>query len=121
MGSDSKKMALKGYCCATRFEPTAKGPIQSRAVADTLRQCCWNQDVETHITALVKPNPNMAKLTTKDPKWAQLPTEKIRMMVICKAITAPAIMPTDKYNAKDPRCVLGKSVLVLGVTCSKYP
>ena len=46
--------------------------------------------------ALVRPKPSMARLTTSEPKCAQLPTEKRRMMPICSAITAPATRPTDR-------------------------
>ena len=48
--------------------------------------------------ALVRPKPSMARLTTSEPKCAQLPTENRRMMPICSAITAPATRPTDRYR-----------------------
>jgi hypothetical protein len=50
----------------------------------------------THITAEVSPKPNMARLTTSEPKCAQLPTEKTRMMPICSAMMLPATNPTDR-------------------------
>ena len=53
--------------------------------------------------ALVRPKPSMARLTTSEPKCAQLPTEKRRMMPICSAITAPATRPTDRYRKGDGR------------------
>jgi hypothetical protein len=46
--------------------------------------------------ALVSPKPSIARLTTSEPKCAQLPTEKMRMMPICSAMTAPATSATDK-------------------------
>ena len=48
------------------------------------------------MTALVRPNPSMARLTTMEPKCAQLPTAKTRMMSIWSAITDPAARPTAK-------------------------
>ncbi len=89
-------MALKGICWAMRLAPTASGPNSSSAVAATLRQWRSNQPLPMHMTALVRPKPSMARLTTSEPKCAQLPTEKMRMMPICRAITAPATRPTDR-------------------------
>jgi hypothetical protein len=65
-------------------------------VAATPRQCRSNHAVVTHMIALVSPKPSMARLTTSEPKCAQLPTEKMRMMPIWSAITAPAIRPTER-------------------------
>ena len=48
------------------------------------------------MTALVSPKPNMARLTTSEPKCAQLPTENTRMMPICSAMMLPATSPTDR-------------------------
>ena len=87
-------MALNGTCWASRLEPTASGPNKNSDAPATPRQCVSNQVLPTHMTALVRPKPSMARLTTSEPKCAQLPTEKIRMMQICKAMTAPATRPT---------------------------
>ena len=38
----------------------------------------------------------MARLTTSEPKCAQLPTEKTRMMPICSAMMLPATSPTER-------------------------
>src|SRR5581483_6589394 len=46
---------------------------------------------------LDRPKPSIARLTTSEPKWAQLPTAKIRMMQICRAMIAPAMRPTARY------------------------
>ena len=89
-------MALNGTCCASRFATTMSGPNTISEVAITARQLRSNQLLATHMTALVRPKPSMARLTTSEPKCAQLPTEKIRMMQICSAITAPATRPTDR-------------------------
>jgi len=55
-----------------------------------------NQSLATVITALARPKPSIAKLTTSEPKCAQLPTAKTRMTSICNAITEPAPRPTAK-------------------------
>ena len=89
-------MALNGICCAKRFAATVSGPNSIKATAATPRQCRSNQPFETHITALVRPKPSIARLTTSEPKCAQLPTEKMRMMPICSAITAPATSATER-------------------------
>ena len=89
-------MALKGICCARRLDATVSGPNSKSAAVATPRQWRSNQPLPMHMTALVRPKPSMARLTTSDPKWAQLPTEKIRMMQICSAITAPASSPTAR-------------------------
>ena len=89
-------MALNGICCATRFDATVSGPNNSSEAAATPCHCRSNQSLRMHITALVRPKPSIARLTTSEPKWAQLPTWKIRMMQICSAITAPASRPTDR-------------------------
>ncbi len=69
-------MALNGYCCAIKFEATANGPKRKSESAESPRQRLSNHCVEMHITALVRPKPNMARLTTSEPKCAQLPTAK---------------------------------------------
>ena len=89
-------MALNGICCASRLAATVSGPNSSSDAAATPCQCRSNQSLRMHITALVKPKPSMARLTTSEPKCAQLPTWKMRMMQICSAITAPATRPTDR-------------------------
>jgi len=89
-------MALKGICCASRLDATVSGPKDISAAIATPRQCRSNQPFPMHMIALVRPKPSMARLTTNDPKCAQLPTAKIRMMQSCSAITAPASSPTAK-------------------------
>ena len=89
-------MALNGICCARRFAATVSGPNASSAAVATPFQWRSNQPLPMHMTALVSPKPSMARLTTSEPKCAQLPTEKIRMMQICSAMTAPASSPTAK-------------------------
>ena len=89
-------MALNGICCAIRFAATVSGPNSISEAAATPRQCRSNQSLPMHMTALVRPKPSIARLTTSEPKCAQLPTEKIRMMPICSAITAPATSPTAR-------------------------
>ena len=89
-------MALKGICCASRFDATVSGPNSSSDAAATPRQWRSNQPLPMHMTALVRPKPSIARLTTSDPKCAQLPTAKMRMMQICSAITAPASSPTAR-------------------------
>ena len=49
-----------------------------------------------HMTALASPKPSMARLTAIEPKCAELPAAKMRMMAICKAISVPATSPTDR-------------------------
>jgi hypothetical protein len=49
-----------------------------------------------HMMALASPKPSRARLTTSEPKWAQLPTEKMRMIAIWRAITAPAEQATAR-------------------------
>ena len=89
-------MALNGICCATRLAATVSGPNSISEVIATRCQCRSNQPLRMHMTALVRPKPSMARLTTSEPKCAQLPTENTRMMPICSAITAPATRPTDR-------------------------
>ena len=91
-------MALKGICCAARFAATTSGPNSISEIIATRCQCRSNQPLRTHMMALVRPKPSMARLTTSEPKCAQLPTENKRMMPICSAITAPATRPTDRYR-----------------------
>ena len=67
-------------------ERNGRGPRQLRA----------NQSLATVITALARPKPSIARLTTSEPKCAQLPTAKTRMMSICSAITEPAPRPTAR-------------------------
>ena len=89
-------MALNGTCWAARLHTTISGPKASSA--PLIAPCQWrsNQPLPTHITALVRPKPNMARLTTSEPKCAQLPTENTRMMPICSAMMLPATRPTDR-------------------------
>ena len=61
-----------------------------------MRQLRANQFLATAMTALVRPKPSIARLTTSEPKWVQLPTANTRMMSICSAITAPAAKPTAR-------------------------
>ena len=96
IGSEMRKMALKGICCASRLAATVSGPNSSSEAAATPRQRRSNQSLPMHMTALVRPKPSMARLTTSEPKCAQLPTWNRRMMQICSAITAPATRPTDR-------------------------
>ena len=49
-----------------------------------------------HITALASPKPNIARLTTSEPKCTQLPTAKTRITAICRAITEPATRATGR-------------------------
>ena len=82
-------------CCAARFAATISGPksrSDRRATAGQLRS---NQPLPMHMTALASPNPSIAKLTAIEPKCAELPAAKMRMMAICKAISVPATNPTD--------------------------
>jgi hypothetical protein len=76
--------------------PTASGPNSASATPAAIRQLRSNQSFATHMTALVRPNPSIARLTTSEPKCAQEPTAKTRMMSICSAITAPATSPTAR-------------------------
>ncbi len=94
--SETRKIALNGICWARRFAATIKGPNRNSEAAATPCQWRSNQSLAMHITALVSPKPSMARLTTSEPKCAQLPIEKIRMMQICSAITAPATSPTER-------------------------
>jgi hypothetical protein len=96
IGSEIRKMALNGTCCAARLHTTMSGPKASRAPFTAPCQWRSNQPLPTHITAEVRPKPNMARLTTSEPKCAQLPTEKTRMMPICSAMMLPATRPTDR-------------------------
>ena len=89
-------MALKGICCASEVGATVSGPNSSSEPAPRACQCRSNQPLRMHMMALVRPKPSMARLTTSEPKCAQLPTEKMRMMPICSAITAPATRPTER-------------------------
>jgi hypothetical protein len=89
-------MALNGTCWATRLAAIISGPNNSKAVFTAPIQRFSNQLLPTHITADVRPKPNIARLTTSEPKWAQLPTEKIRMMPICSAMMLPATSPTER-------------------------
>jgi len=75
---------------------TASGPNSISEAVATPRQWRSNQSLLMHMTALVRPKPSMARLTTSEPKCAQLPTWKIRMMQICSAMTAPASKPTAR-------------------------
>ena len=79
-----------------RLAATASGPNSPSATLAATRQLRANQSLATHITALVRPKPSIARLTTSEPKCAQLPTENTRMMSICSAMTAPAPSPTAK-------------------------
>ena len=89
-------MALKGICCANKFAATVSGPNSISDAAATPFQWRSNQSLRMHMIALVRPKPSMARLTTSEPKCAQLPTEKIRMMQIWSAMTAPASSPTAR-------------------------
>ena len=89
-------MALNGTCWAARLHTTISGPKASSAPLIAPSQWRSNQPLPTHITALVRPKPNMARLTTSEPKCAQLPTENTRMMPICSAMMLPATRPTDR-------------------------
>ena len=44
--------------------------------------------------------PSMARLMTREPKCAQLPTANTRISAICKAITAPATKPNEIYAVR---------------------
>ena len=94
-GSDTRNIALNGTCWAAKFATIVSGPKATSAAPAPLRQCRSNQPVAMHMPALVSPKPSMARLTTSEPKCAQLPTEKIRITPICNAITAPATRPTQ--------------------------
>src|SRR6185312_10711911 len=94
-----RKIALNGRICATRLAIKANGPTSSSATLADARQCTSNQLRQREITTLAMPKPSIARLTTNEPKWAQLPTAKMRMMPICSAMMEPASMPTDKKNA----------------------
>ena len=95
-GSETRKIALNGICCASRLDATISGPNSSSATVAAPRQWRSNQPLPTHMTALARPKPSIARLTTSEPKCAQLPTEKTRMMSICRAMTAPATRPTAR-------------------------
>ena len=75
---------------------TVSGPNSSSEVSAAPCQWRSNQPLPTHMTALVRPKPSIARLTTSEPKCAQLPTAKTRMMPICSAMIAPATSPTDR-------------------------
>ena len=79
-----------------RFAATASGPRSPRPSPAESRQWRENQSLATAITALVRPKPSMARLTTNEPKCVQLPTAKTRMMSICSAMTEPAPSPTAR-------------------------
>jgi hypothetical protein len=89
-------MALKGSCWAMRLQPIiSSGKASSENVA-TPFQLRSNQPLATHMMALTRPKPIMARLTTNEPKCAQLPIEKSRMMQICSSMMAPATRPTAR-------------------------
>ncbi len=81
-----------------RLAPTASGPIRPSPRPAASRQLRWNQSLATAITALVRPKPSIARLTTSEPKWVQLPTANTRMMSICSAMTAPAPRPDGEIE-----------------------
>ena len=87
---------VEGDLLRQQVRATISGPNSISEASAT--RCQWrsNQPLRMHMTALVRPKPSIARLTTSEPKCAQLPTEKMRMMAICRAITAPATRPTDK-------------------------
>jgi hypothetical protein len=76
--------------------PTASGPISPRPTVAAPCQWRENQLFAEAITALVRPKPSIARLTTSEPKWVQLPTANTRMMSICSAMTLPAARPTAR-------------------------
>ena len=92
-GSETRKIALNGTCWAARFTATASGPKASSAPVATACQCRSNQGRATHMIADVSPKPSIASDTTSEPKCAQEPTWKMRMMAICSAMIAPATRP----------------------------
>ena len=92
-GSETRKIALNGSCCASRLAPTASGPKASSATPATASQLRSHHGRVTHMTAEARPKPSMASETTSEPKCAQEPIWKMRMMAICSAMIAPAISP----------------------------
>ncbi len=89
-------MALNGTCWAARFAATSSGANSTSDRPATARQRRAKNPFPMHMTADTSPKASMARLTTSEPKCAQDPTEKIRMMQICSAITAPATRPTPR-------------------------
>ena len=81
---------MKPTCWASRLQPTASGGNDASDSSASSFHRRRNQGSATLIAALVRPKPNMARLTTSEPKCAQLPTAKRRMTAIWNAISAPA-------------------------------
>ena len=93
LGSETRKIALNGSCCAARLANTASGPNASSAPAATPCQCRSTQGRVTHMIADVSPKPSMASDTTSEPKCAQEPIWNTRMIAICSAMMEPATRP----------------------------
>ena len=95
---------MKGSCWAITVAATVSGPKASSEKPAAPRQLASNQGRARHMMTLASPKPSMERLTTSEPKCAQLPTAKTRMRPICRAITAPATSATARYRgtAADP-------------------
>ena len=74
----------------------SRGAKSTSDVPATARQCRAKNPLPMHMMALTRPKASIARLTTSEPKCAQDPTEKIRMMQICRAMMAPATRPTPR-------------------------
>ena len=84
------------YTAPEHYCGCISGPKVSRETFTAPSQRVSNQPLATHMIAEVRPKPNMARLTTSEPKCDQLPTEKTRMMPIWSAMMLPATSPTDR-------------------------
>ena len=92
---------------------TVSGPKRKTLTPAAPRQWRSNQSRPMHMTTLARPKPSMARLTTIEPKWAQEPTAKTRMMAICSAITAPAIRPTEAMSGRRSVPAMGAAMVSL--------